>query len=123
MPADGIPLIDPEEFKELGKTEAQTVATFIGMFYCLFIYLDNCNMSIWKLDTLKKNPLASSLGVGMVCLSVVVMLLFPDLFQVTNPDKKGWVLALFLPLSAHYLMRLVYASHLVRNLERDLIQP
>ncbi len=123
MPADGIPLIEPEVFKELGREEAQTVATFIGMFYCLFIYLDSCNMSIWKLHTLKKNLLASSVGIGMVLLSVVVMLLFPELFQVTNPDKKGWTLALFLPLSAHYLMRLLYSSHLLRNLKRDLTQP
>jgi cation-transporting ATPase E len=123
MPADGIPLIDPEVFKELGREEAQTVATFIGMFYCLFIFLDNCSMSIWKLSSLSKNLLASITGIGMVLLSVVMMLLFPDLFQVTTPDKKGWVLVLFLPLSAHYLMRMLYSSHFLRNMERDLTQP
>jgi len=123
MPADGIPLIDPEVFKELGREEAQTVATFIGMFYCLFIFLDNCSMSIWKLSSLSKNLLASITGIGMVLLSVVMMLLFPDLFQVTTPDKKGWVLVLFLPLSAHYLMRMLYASQFLRSMERDLTQP
>lgn len=120
---NGGPLIDPEVFKELGKAEAQTVATFVGMFYCLFIYLDNCNMSIWKLSTLSRNLLASVMGLGMVLLSVVVMLLFPELFQVTTPDKKGWILTLFLPFSAHYLMRMLYSSHFLRNMERDLTQP
>ncbi len=120
---NGGPLIDPEVFKELGKAEAQTVATFVGMFYCLFIFLDNCNMSIWKLSTLSRNLLASVMGLGMVLLSVVVMLLFPELFQVTTPDKKGWILVLFLPFSAHYLLRMLYSSHFLRNMERDLTQP
>jgi cation-transporting ATPase E len=122
-PANGSTLIDPLIFREAGKSEAQTVATFIGMLYCLYIYLDNCNMSIWKPHTLPKDRLASVVGIGMVILTIGVMLLLPDLFQIQPPDKKGWVLILFLPLAGHYLMRLFHASHFFRNMERDLHQP
>lgn len=123
VPADGNTLIDPLIFREAGKPEAQAVATFIGMVYCLYIYLDNCNMSIWRPQTLLRDRLASGVGVGMVILSIVIMLFLPNLFQIAPPDKKGWVLILFLPLAGHYLMRMLYSSHFLRNMERDLHQP
>ncbi|MFN3926371.1 MAG: HAD-IC family P-type ATPase [Pseudanabaenaceae cyanobacterium] len=123
MPANGMPLIDINEFRELGRSEAQTVSTFIGMIYCLFIFFDSSNMSIWKPSSFRKNPTAGWVGWGMVLGCIIIMLLFPELFQVSMPDKKGWILILFLPCLAHYLLRLLYASPFMRYMERDLSQP
>jgi cation-transporting P-type ATPase E len=120
---DGLPTISSAIFAEMGKGHAQAVSTLVGMFFVLFIFWDITNVSIWKPKSLLKYKSISMLGIGMVLLSIAWMLISPDLFQVVRPDRLGWTLAIFLPTSAHYILRMLQSSHLIRNLTRSLTQP
>ncbi|CAN1211973.1 HAD-IC family P-type ATPase [Tumidithrix helvetica PCC 7403] len=120
---DGFPILTSTMFAEIGRGPAQAVSTLIGMFFVLFVFWDVTNISIWKPKTLLKYKSISLLGIGMVLISVVLMLALPNLFQIERPDRLGWTMALFLPTSAHYILRMLQSSHLMRNLSRSLTQP
>jgi cation-transporting P-type ATPase E len=110
-------------FAEMGKGNAQAVSTLVGMFFVLFVFWDITNISIWKPKSLFKYKSIALLGIGMVFVSIAVMLLLPELFQISRPDRIGWTMAIFLPTSAHYILRILQSSDLMRNLARSLTQP
>jgi cation-transporting ATPase E len=108
---------------QLGRGQAQAVSTLIGLFYCLLIYWENSHISIWRPLTLMRSRKETLLGLGLVLGSIAVMLISPQLFQIEIPNRIGWSVALFLPFAAHYLLRMIQSSSLLRHLPRALTQP
>jgi cation-transporting ATPase E len=108
---------------QLGHGQAQAVSTLIGLFYCLLIFWESTHISIWRPLTLLRSRKEALLGLSLVLVSIAVMLMSPKLFQIEIPNRVGWSLALFLPVAAHYLLRLLQSSSLLRHLPRSLTQP
>ncbi len=94
-----------------------------ALIFCLFVFWTLTNISIWKVQTLFKNATATILGATSVGLSIVLMLIFPEFFQISVPDQFGWTLIIFLPTSSYYLLRMFQSSKLFRHLPHYLSQP
>lgn len=119
----GVTMIDSDTFQDIAKGQAQCVSTIIGTIFCLFVFWTLTNISIWKVQTLFKNATATILGATSVGLSIVLMLIFPEFFQISVPDQFGWTLIIFLPTSSYYLLRMFQSSKLFRHLPHYLSQP
>ncbi len=118
--------IAEQVFQELGRGQAQAVAVIIGLFYCLLIFWDASNISIWRPRSLwisARSRQATRLGIAMIAIAITLLIAFPDLFQIEIPDRLGWSLALFLPFTANYLLRVIQCSSLLRHVPRFLTQP
>jgi cation-transporting P-type ATPase E len=116
-------LITPENFKEMGRGQAQAVSIMIGVVYSLLVFWDACHISVWRPRTLIKFTFAVNLGLMMVITSTVVIVAMPELFQIVTPDRLGWSLILFLPFTANYLLRIIQCSSFLRQLPHALTQP
>ncbi|NJK36125.1 MAG: hypothetical protein HC919_14975 [Oscillatoriales cyanobacterium SM2_2_1] len=103
--------------------QAQAVATLIAMIYGLLIFLDSVGIMIWKPHTVQRHLGAFAYGCGSVAMCMATLLLMPQVFQIEYPDRAGWTLVLFLPTAAHYLLRMLQSSSILRKLRRSLMQP
>jgi cation-transporting ATPase E len=103
--------------------QAQAVATLIAMIYGLLIFFDSVGITIWKPHTVQRHLGAFIYGSTSVGLCVATLLLLPEIFQIEYPDRAGWTLVLFLPTAAHYLLRMLQSSSLLRTFQRSLMQP
>jgi cation-transporting P-type ATPase E len=110
-------------FQDLGRGQAQAVSTLIGMFYSLLIFWETSQISIWRPWTLKRFKSTTILGLSLTAIAVTCLLSMPKLFQIEPPDRIGWILALFLPLAANYILRAIQCSPLLRHVPRALSQP
>ena len=116
-------LVNSDTFQDIARGQAQGVSTIIGMIFCLFVFWNITDISIWKVRTFFKNSTAAILGIVSVGLSTVLMLVFPTFFQIEVPDQFGWSMIIFLPTSSYYILRMLQSSKLFRHLPRYLSQP
>ncbi|AFY72182.1 P-type ATPase, translocating [Synechococcus sp. PCC 7502] len=115
--------VSPEDFKEIGRGQAQAVSIMISIIYSLLVFWDTCQISVWRPRTIFKFTFPVKLGILIfVCATVMIMEL-PDLFQISLPDRLGWSLILFLPFTANYLLRMIQCSKFLRQLPIALTQP
>ena len=120
---NGSTVINSEAFQDIARSPAQSVSTLIGTIFCLFVFWSLNDISIWKVQSFAKNPTSAILGFVSVGLSILVMLLFPNFYQIKVPDQFGWTMIIFLPTSCYYLLRMLQSSKLFRHLPRYLSQP
>jgi cation-transporting ATPase E len=120
---NGSVMINSDTFQYIAKGQAQCVSTLIGTLFCLFVFWSLTNISLWKVRTFVKNSTSTFLGFGSVGLSFLLMLLFPEFFQVEVPDQFGWTMIIFLPTCSYYLLRMLQSSKLLRHMPRYLSQP
>jgi len=120
---NGSTVINSEAFQDIARSPAQSVSTLIGTIFCLFVFWSLNDISIWKVQSFAKNPTSAILGFVSVGLSILVMLLFPNFYQIKVPDQFGWTIIIFLPTSCYYLLRMLQSSKLFRHLPRYLSQP
>lgn len=120
---NGSVMLNSDTFQDIARGQAQCVSTLIGTIFCLFVFWSITDISLWKIRSFAKNPTAAILGFLSVGLSILLMLLLPDFFQVEVPDQFGWTMIIFMPTSSFYLLRMLQSSKLFRNLPRYLSQP
>jgi cation-transporting ATPase E len=104
------------------REQAQAVSTSVGMIFGLFVFWDSTNVSVWQWGTLMRNRNATAVGLVSLIISMISMLAMPRLFQIDLPNQLCWTLILFLPFAAHYTLRMLNASPLLRRLIYNLTQ-
>ena len=120
---NGSNVINSDAFEDIARSPAQGVSTLIGTIFCLFVFWSLNDISIWKVQSFVKNPTSAILGFVSVGLAILLMLLFPNFYQIKVPDQFGWTMIIFLPTSCYYLLRMLQSSKLFRHLPRYLSQP
>jgi len=115
--------ISPENFREIGRGQAQAVSITIGVIYSLLVFWDACRISVWRPRTLLRFTFPVNLGLVLLLTSITLIMTMPQLFQIALPDRLGWSLILFLPFTANYLLRVIQCSSFLRQLRYSLTQP
>ena len=105
------------------RQQAQAVSISVGMIFGLFVFWDSTNVSVWHWESLWRNRQAGAVGLISLLVSMILMFTMPNIFQIDLPDQLCWTLILFLPFAAHYTLRMLNASPLLRRLIHHLTQP